>query len=57
MYEFVTGPLAWLAFAVFFVGNIVRSCSTCGLTGSSTRDLLGQHLLRCEGRVRSILSG
>lgn len=24
MYEFVTGPLAWLAFAVFFVGNIVR---------------------------------
>lgn len=24
MYEFVTGPLAWLAFAVFFIGNIVR---------------------------------
>lgn len=24
MYEFVTGPLAWLAFAVFFVGNLVR---------------------------------
>ena len=24
MYEFVTGPLAWLAFAVFFVGIIVR---------------------------------
>ncbi len=24
MYEFVTGPLAWLAFAVFFIGNLVR---------------------------------
>jgi nitrate reductase gamma subunit len=24
MYEFVTGPLAWLAFGIFFVGNIVR---------------------------------
>ena len=24
MYEFVTGPLAWLAFAVFFVGIVVR---------------------------------
>jgi nitrate reductase gamma subunit len=24
MYEFVTGPLAWLAFATFFVGIIVR---------------------------------
>jgi len=22
MYEFVTGPLAWLAFIVFFVSNI-----------------------------------
>ena len=25
MYEFVTGPLAWLSFAVFFVGLIVRA--------------------------------
>jgi nitrate reductase gamma subunit len=24
MYEFVTGPLAWLAFAVFFIGILVR---------------------------------
>ncbi len=24
MYEFVTGPLAWLAFSVFFVGSMVR---------------------------------
>jgi nitrate reductase gamma subunit len=24
MYEFVTGPLAWLAFTVFFVGIVVR---------------------------------
>ena len=24
MYQFVTGPLAWIAFAVFFVGLIVR---------------------------------
>jgi hypothetical protein len=24
MYEFVTGPLAWLAFIVFFVGNVVK---------------------------------
>ncbi|MCP4756448.1 MAG: hypothetical protein GY866_36755 [Proteobacteria bacterium] len=24
MYEFVTGPLAWLAFGIFFVGIIVR---------------------------------
>lgn len=24
MYEFVTGPLAWLAFSVFFIGIIVR---------------------------------
>ncbi len=25
MYEFVTGPLAWLSFAVFFIGLIVRT--------------------------------
>ena len=25
MYQFVTGPLAWIAFAVFFVGIIVRA--------------------------------
>ncbi len=24
MYEFVTGPLAWLAFGIFFVGIVVR---------------------------------
>ena len=24
MYEFVTGPLAWLAFIVFFVGIVVK---------------------------------
>ena len=24
MYEFVTGPLAWLAFGIFFIGIIVR---------------------------------
>jgi len=24
MYEFVTGPLAWLSFAIFFIGLIVR---------------------------------
>ena len=25
MYEFVTGPLAWIAFSVFFIGIIVRT--------------------------------
>ncbi len=25
MYEFVTGPLVWLSFAIFFVGLIVRT--------------------------------
>ncbi len=25
MYEFVTGPLAWIAFLVFFIGVIVRA--------------------------------
>ena len=25
MYEFVTGPLAWLSFTVFFIGLIVRT--------------------------------
>jgi len=25
MYEFVTGPLAWLAFSIFFVGLIART--------------------------------
>jgi hypothetical protein len=25
MYEFVTGPLAWISFAIFFVGLIVRA--------------------------------
>ena len=25
MYEFVTGPLAWLSFAIFFIGVIVRT--------------------------------
>jgi hypothetical protein len=25
MYEFVTGPLVWLSFAIFFVGLIVRA--------------------------------
>ena len=27
MYEFVTGPLVWLSFAIFFVGLIVRTVS------------------------------
>ena len=25
MYEFVTGPLVWLSFAIFFVGLILRA--------------------------------
>jgi hypothetical protein len=25
MYEFVTGPLVWLSFAIFFIGLIVRT--------------------------------
>ena len=25
MYEFVTGPLAWIAFLIFFIGVIVRA--------------------------------
>ena len=25
MYEFVTGPLVWLSFAIFFIGLIVRA--------------------------------
>ena len=27
MYEFVTGPLVWLSFVIFFVGLIVRTVS------------------------------
>ena len=30
MYEFVTGPLAWLAFSIFFFGCSIVWCGTYG---------------------------
>lgn len=57
MYEFVTGPLAWLAFAVFFVGIIVRLVLYVrGLDWKLDRVTYSVHTAYgVRGAVRSIL--
>ena len=38
MYEFVTGPLAWIAFGIFIIGMIVRV--VCVLIRTREKDKL-----------------
>ena len=37
MYEFVTGPLAWIAFGIFIVGMIVKSFSVIRLASKKDK--------------------
>jgi nitrate reductase gamma subunit len=57
MYEFVSGPLAWLAFAVFFVGIVVRLVMYVrGLDWKLDRVTYGVNTAYgVRGAVRSIL--
>ncbi len=56
MYQFVTGPLAWIAFAVFFVGIIVRAVVYIrGLNWQMDRVAYRPHMRHgIRGAVRSI---
>ena len=57
MYQFVTGPLAWIAFAVFFVGIIVRAVLYIrGLNWQMDRVAYRPHMRHgMRGAVRSIV--
>ena len=56
MYQFVTGPLVWIAFAVFFVGIIVRAALYIrGLNWQLDRVAYRPHMrFGIRGAVRSI---
>lgn len=58
MYGFVTGPLAWLAFGIFFVGVVVRAVLYVkGLDWQMDRVAYSEHkALGMKGAVNSILS-
>jgi nitrate reductase gamma subunit len=57
MYEFVTGPLAWLAFGIFFIGILVRGiCYFKGLNWQLDRVAYREHLsYGLKGAIRSVL--
>jgi len=57
MYEFVTGPLAWLSFAIFFIGLIVRTVLYIkGLDWRLDRVTYGEYVsFGIKGALRSIL--
>jgi nitrate reductase gamma subunit len=56
MYEFVTGPLAWIAFAIFFIGLFVRFILYIkGLDWQLDRVTYGQNIgFGIRGAVRSV---
>ena len=56
MYQFVTGPLAWFAFAVFFIGIIVRTVWYIrGLNWQMDRVAYRPHMrFGIRGAIRSI---
>ena len=56
MYQFVTGPLAWLAFSVFFIGIIVRAVLYIkGLHWQADRVAYRSHFKHgMKGALRSI---
>ncbi len=56
MYEFVTGPLAWLAFGIFFIGVIVRAVNYIrGLDWKLDRVAYGAYPSHgARGAIRSI---
>jgi len=57
MYQFVTGPLAWLSFAIFFIGLIVRIVLYIkGLDWRLDRVTYGENVsYGIKGALRSIL--
>jgi nitrate reductase gamma subunit len=57
MYQFVTGPLAWISFGIFFIGLIVRTVQYFrGLSWQLDRVAYLKHLgYGIKGAVRSIL--
>lgn len=52
MYEFVTGPLAWIAFGIFVIGMIVKVVSLLSLT--SKKDKVVFNHLSLGWSIRSI---
>ena len=56
MYEFVTGPLAWLSFGIFFVGVTVRIVSYIrGLNWQADRVTYSENIsYGIKGALRSI---
>ncbi len=56
MYQFVTGPLAWLAFGIFFIGVIARGIwYVRGLDWKADRVAYSRHVSHgIKGAVRSI---
>ena len=52
MYEFVTGPLAWIAFGIFIIGMIVKVVSLLSLT--SKKDKVVFNHLSFKWSIRSI---
>lgn len=57
MYQFVTGPLAWVAFAVFFIGLLVRTIRYIrGLDWKLDRVAYTEHAVYgVKGAIRSIV--
>jgi len=57
MYEFLTGPMLWLSFAIFFIGCIVRLVMYFrGLSWQMDRVAYREHMnYGVKGAVRSIL--
>ena len=57
MYQFVTGPLAWLTFAVFFIGIVVRIVKYIrGLDWKLDRVAYTEHAVYgIRGAIRSII--
>ncbi len=58
MYDFVTGPLAWVSFAIFFIGVLVRAVMYIkGLNWQMDRvAYTEQKYLGFKGAMRSIIS-
>lgn len=56
MYQFVTGPLAWLSFGVFFIGCVLRGVQYIrGLNWQADRVAYSAHLRHgIKGALRSI---
>jgi hypothetical protein len=53
IYEFVSGPLVWVAVTVFLVGSIVRIVSM--ISAARNKDIQGVEYMSLRYALRSIL--